>query len=121
MLMNNQLRSMVCLNSEGFLVPMELGVWMNILIDNGVQFCGAMNFKTKASESCVLLVNKMGAVLEMTKSVMKYFQRDSSLLKNNKAFGKVFKVNSTFCTVLQLNQWNLNKFILSSKSPKTRN
>ena len=92
LLMTNKLRRMVCLNREGFLVPMELGVRLNVLIENGIQFCGAMSFKTKSENSFVMLVDKLGTTLEMTKPAVKYFERGSSLLQSNKGFEKVFKV-----------------------------
>ena len=92
MLMTNQLRNMVCLNKEGYLVPIQLGVRMNVMIESGVQFCGVMNFKLKKTEACVLLVNKIGKILGMTESAEKFFDKGESFMRYNKVFGRVFKV-----------------------------
>ena len=92
LLMDSQLRNMVCLTKEGFITPVKLGVRINAMIEHGIQFCGVLNFCLKRTESCIVIVNKLGKILELTKAADKFFTKDKSLMTHNQGFSKIFRV-----------------------------
>ena len=91
-LMNNQLRNMVCISKDGYQIPITLGVRINVLIENGIQFSGVINFRLKKGETCILMVNKSGKIEEMTELASSYFKKGENLTTYNKSFSSIFRV-----------------------------
>ena len=93
MLMNSELRNMVCVSKKGYLIPIKLGVRINVMVDNGIQFCGVMNFHKAASETCLLVVNKFGKILEFTEAGSRFFIKGRNINKHNRSFSNILKVS----------------------------
>lgn len=92
--MQNNLRQMFCLSKSGDLVPIKLGVRLNATLDNGIQYCGALNFSLKKNlQTCVVFTSKEGLILAMSESGKRYFTPRTNMNDYNKEFKFIFRVS----------------------------
>lgn len=86
---------MFCLSKSGHLVPIRLGVRLNATLENGIQYCGALNFSLKRNNhTCVVLTSKEGLILGMSDSGNSYFDLGANMSDYNKEFKYIFRVIS---------------------------
>lgn len=93
LLMSHELMQLFCLKKNGVLIPIKIGLRLNTTVENGVQYCGVLNFQTDKYFSCsILLTTRTGMITSLTQPASNFFVPGTSLNSYNKMFQKVYEV-----------------------------
>ena len=86
--------SLVCMNANGFFVPIDVAVRLGASLHHGLRYLGIIEFDLRQDNKCVMMLQPDNKIIGMTENASKWFLMGSYIHEYNEMFSDISAVKN---------------------------